>query len=60
MMKATDHKEFNKMESPSTDFSIQYRRRDKIIGGGRRRGRYLEGNGRGTDKGRKDQVWRKT
>ena len=39
MMKATDHKEFNKMESSSTDSSIQYRRRDKITRGGRGRER---------------------
>ena len=56
-MKATDHNEFNKMESPSMDSSIQYRRRDKIIRGGQGRRRYLGEKGRGREKGRKDQVW---
>jgi hypothetical protein len=41
MIKYTDHKEFNQMESHSMDSSIQYIRRDKIIRGGRGRERHL-------------------
>ena len=59
MIKYTDHKEFNQMESHSMDSSIQYIRRDKIIRGGRGRERHLGGNGRGREKGIKDQVWRR-
>ena len=51
MMKATDHKEFNKMESSSTDSSIQYRKRDKIIRGGRGKERHLVEMGEEGNKG---------
>ena len=56
-MKATDHKEFNKMESSSTDSSIQYRKRDKIIRGGRGRERHLVEMGEEGRKAERIRRW---